>query len=196
MRDYAICRTCGEVIKPRWSKTFKRISLFSAIRKHYWDKHFYRRSYKGKVGFGVPKKGVIPPQFLKHPPPTWRKAKRVKGVDHFSESPNPPVRGRRRVRGKRALGNIGLKGLLAGIAGLTVGRIINRKLGSPIPPAYEDGAVMTGVGLAGHAIKQLGTKHLTSSGLILLGSSLIADLVQPQGLVTLPTVGVPTVYDV
>lgn len=101
----------------------------------------------------------------------------------------------RRVRARKMLGTVGFKGLAIGI-GLTfaVRYLIRRFL--PQAVGYGDSLSLIGAGLAGAGVKQLGTKHLLTPGIILGASKLLEDVVTPNGLWTFPGIGAPTVrYD-
>ena len=83
-------------------------------------------------------------------------------------------------RGGRILGNVGWKGMLAGIAGLTVTKYIARRF-LPVGEKYIDGAAMVGVGALGKVAK-IGTANLLPAGVMMLGSSFAEDLIFGGGV--------------
>ena len=108
-----------------------------------------------------------------------------------SKTKSSPTRAKRRKRttarkkkggrrGGRILGNVGWKGMLAGIAGLTVTKYIARRF-LPVGEKYIDGAAMVGVGALGKVAK-IGTANLLPAGVMMLGSSFAEDLIFGGGV--------------
>ena len=91
--------------------------------------------------------------------------------------------------GRKILGTIGFKGLIAGIASLAVLRIGIKRVAPQVPDAYVDSASMLGAGVLGKVAK-IGTAHLIAPAVVLGASKLIEDLVTGGGLIDLPGVGV------
>ena len=83
-------------------------------------------------------------------------------------------------RGGRILGNVGWKGMLAGIAGLTVTKFIARRF-LPVSEKYVDGAAMVAVGALGKVAK-IGTANLLPAGVMMLGSSFAEDIIFGGGV--------------
>jgi len=90
--------------------------------------------------------------------------------------------------GRKIFGNLGFKGLLVGVAGMAIAKIGIRMMLPQLPPEYHDPLALIGVGAVGK-VANLPTKNLLPAGIITGGSTLIADLVTPNGLATLPTFG-------
>ena len=83
-------------------------------------------------------------------------------------------------RGGRILGNVGWKGMLAGILGLTAAKYVARRF-LPVGEKYIDGAAMVGVGALGKVAK-IGTANLLPAGVMMLGSSFAEDLIFGGGV--------------
>jgi len=118
-----------------------------------------------------------------------------------TRSEKPTARRRRRASsrkgrggGKRPFGNVGWKGMLAGLASMTLIRLGIRKAFGAVPAEYVDSASLVGAGLIGKAAK-IGTAHLLTPGIILGGSKIIEDIFSPGGYYTLGGVGNAGGYD-
>lgn len=90
--------------------------------------------------------------------------------------------------GKKLLGSLGWKGLITGIASMTIGKILVRRVLPQLPPEYVDPLVMSGAGAIGK-FANLPTKNLLPAGVITGASTLITDLLEPNGLLTIPRFG-------
>jgi len=207
------CRQCGKRVKAMGSSYHKteRGIRFSAVRRHSWNKHpelwmesvaskssskdlnkskqFKHKRGVKKIARYRPPKGVIPPQFLKHPPPTWR-GKVISGKRLKRRKGGNPLP-RRYKRKAKAFGTVSWKGLLAGIASLSLIRLAVNRFLPGIPGEYVDSMALVGAGLAGAGVKRLGTKNLLIPGVILGISKFVEDAFRPNGLYTFPTIGAP-----
>jgi hypothetical protein len=90
-------------------------------------------------------------------------------------------------RGSRILGNMGLKGLLLSGAILFGMKYVVRRF-VPQAGAYTTGLAAFGAGTVGKATG-IGGKSLQSFGAVDAISELVYDLVTPNGMVSLPSVG-------
>lgn len=117
------------------------------------------------------------------------RSKRRKGNKRMAKSK------KRGGGGRKILGTIGFKGLIASVASLAILRIGLKKVAPQVPGEYVDSAAMMGAGVVGKVAK-IGTAHMLAPGIVLGASKLIEDLVTTGGLVNLPGVGAsPRGYD-
>ena len=121
-------------------------------------------------------------KFLKHPSKSKTKRSKTKSSPTRAKRRKRTTARRKkgRRRGGRILGNVGWKGMLAGIAGLTVTKFIARRF-LPVSEKYIDGAAMVGVGALGKVAK-IGTANLLPAGVMMLGSSFAEDLIFGGGV--------------
>ena len=117
-------------------------------------------------------------KFLKHPSKSKTRRSKTKRTKRRKVTRTAKKKGRR--RGGRILGNVGWKGMLAGIAGLTVTKFIARRF-LPVSEKYIDGAAMVGVGALGKVAK-IGTANLLPAGVMMLSSSFAEDLIFGGGV--------------
>ena len=120
-------------------------------------------------------------KFLKHPSKSKSKSKSSsKTTTKRRKRTTARRRKKGRRRGGRILGNVGWKGILAGIAGLTVTKFIARRF-LPVSEKYVDGAAMVATGALGKVAK-IGTANLLPAGVMMLGSSFAEDLIFGGGV--------------
>ncbi len=119
-------------------------------------------------------------KFLKHPSKSKSKSKSSSKTKTTKRRKKTTAKGKGGRRGGRILGNVGWKGLLAGIIGLTVTKYIARRF-LPVGEKYIDGAAMVGVGALGKVAK-IGTANLLPAGVMMLGSSFAEDIIFGGGV--------------
>ena len=94
---------------------------------------------------------------------------------------------KKKSRGSRVLGSMGVKGVLIGTVLLAGAKYVLRRFFPQAGP-YTTGASMTAAGLVAKSANVSG-KSLVAPGVIELISEFVVDLVQPGGVYTMPGFG-------
>jgi len=184
------CKKCGKMVTAMGSSYHKteRGIRFSAVRRHYWDKHpevwMGKKTYKGekakvKTGKSMGRRG-LPAHIVKKYGITkkaWRVYKAGKGGGKKKKGGG----GKKVVRRRRPklFRTLGLKGVLIGGAMYALVAYLVRRF-APQAGAYTPALALAGAGLV--------KRSLLAPALAMATGELMTDLLLPGGMVTAPWV--------
>jgi hypothetical protein len=182
------CKKCGRVVSALGSSYHKteRGIRFSAIRRHYWDKHpeVWRNPYKKekskvKTGKSMGRRG-LPAHIVKKYGITkkaWRVYKAGKGGGKKKKGGGGKKVARRRR--PKLFRTLGLKGVLMGGAMYALVAYLVRRF-APQAGAYTPALALAGAGIV--------KRSLLAPALAMATGELLTDLLLPGGIVTFPSV--------
>jgi len=191
------CKKCGKMVTAMGSSYHKteRGIRFSAIRRHYWDKHpevwMGKKTYKGgkakvKRGKSMGRRG-LPAHIIKKYGITkkaWQvykagKGRRKRRGGRARRAKRRVRRVVRRIRRPKLFRTLGLRGVLIGGAMYALVAYLVRRF-APQAGAYTPALALAGAGLV--------KRSLFAPALAMATGELLTDLLLPGGIVTFPGV--------